>query len=537
MVMKTGEFLTSVREKTKLRKSSFASVFPTHGVLFKLVSEAKISMSTLLNLSDGKLQGNSVYHALEPCGKEKSALKWPPGPTPLPFIGNLHLLDIKRQDKSIMKLAKKYGPVFTLHFGFQRVVVLAGYDAVKEALVNFTDEFASRPPIPIFEEIQGGNGLFFSTGELWRTTRRFTMYSMRSLGVGRKLMEDWILEELSFLVENIQAFQGEPFYLRTFNAAPTNITFVLLFGVRFDYKDPTFMTLLRLIDEVMCLLGSPYLHLFNFYPFLGFFLNTHKILLQKVEEVRVVIRENIKKSRRNMNGNSPRSYTDALVLKQQEDMHKKENLFRDENLIASILDLVMAGTETTATTLQWAILLATKYPMIQSKVQEEIRQVVKPGSWPTYEDRKNMHYTNAVIHEVQRFITLLPHVPRSTSVDIHFRGYFLPKGTMVIPSLTSVLLDPKHWETPHEFNPNHFLDADGKFIKKEAFVPYSLGRRNCMGESLAKAELFLFFTGLLQKFTFQPPPGLTETDLDLNVPETTFTLRPQPQQICAIPRN
>ncbi|XP_061455486.1 cytochrome P450 2W1-like isoform X2 [Rhineura floridana] len=408
----------------------------------------------------------------------KSTSKLPPGPTPLPIIGNLHLLDIKRQDKSLLKLAKKYGPVFTLHFGFQKVVVLTGYEAVRDALVNFTEEFVDRPPIPIFEEIQRGNGVFFSTGELWRTTRRFTMSSMRNLGMGKKLIEERIIEELSFLVQDIKSFEGKPFNLRTFNIAPTNITFVLLFGERFDYKDPIFITLLKLIDEVMCLLGSPFLH----------------------------------------------------------DTSKKENIFNDDNLIASILDLVMAGTETTATTLQWAVLLVMKYPTIQKKVQEEIGQVVKAGSWATYEDRKNMPYTNAVIHEVQRFITLLPHVPRCTSVDTHFRGYFLPKGTMVIPSLTSVLLDQNHWETPHDFNPNHFLDANGKFIKKEAFMPYSSGRRNCIGESLAKMELFVFFTGLLQTFTFQPPPGLTEMDLDLNVPKTTFTLRPQPQPTCAIPR-
>ncbi|XP_028561182.2 cytochrome P450 2W1-like [Podarcis muralis] len=466
----------------------------------------------------------------------KPNFKFPPGPTPLPIIGNLHLLDMKRQDKSILKLAEKYGPVFTLHFGFQKVVVLTGYEAVRDALVTFTEDFVDRPPIPIFEEIQRGNGVFFSTGELWRTTRRFTMASMRNLGVGKKLLEQQINEELGFLVEDIKSFEGEPFVLRTFNTAPTNITFALLFGERFDYKDPVFTTLLRLIDEVMCLLGSPFLHLFNFYPFLGFLFNAHKILLKRIEDVRIIIREYIKTSKQDINANSLKSYTDALVFKQREDTTKRENLFNDDNLIASILDLVMAGTETTATTLQWAILLMMKYPKIQKKVQEEIVRVVKPGHWATYDDRKDMPYTNAVIHEVQRFITLLPHVPRSTSVDTHFRGYFLPKGTMVIPSLTSVLLDPSHWETPHEFNPNHFLDADGKFVKKEAFMPFSLGRRNCIGESLAKMELFLFFTGLLQKFTFQPPPGLTETDLDLTVPQTTFTLRPQPQLTCAIPQ-
>ncbi|XP_025032421.1 cytochrome P450 2W1-like [Python bivittatus] len=471
-----------------------------------------------------------------PAGFRKSSLKLPPGPWPLPIIGNLHLLDFKRQDKSLLKLAKKYGPVFTLYFGFKKVVVLTGYEAVKDALVNFTEEFVDRPSIPIFEQIQHGNGVFFSTGELWRATRRFTVSTMRNLGMGKKHIEELITEELSFLIENINSFQGEPFSLRTFNSAPTNITFVLLFGERFEYNDPTFLTLLRLIDEVMCLLGSPVLHLYNFYPFLGFFFNVHKALLQKIEDVRAIIRDYIKSSRQDLNGNTLRSYTEALVFKHQQDMSKTQNLFHEDNLIASILDLVMAGTETTATTLQWAILLAMRYPEVQKKVQEEIRRVVKPGHRATYEDRRSMPFTNAVIHEVQRFITLLPHVPRCTSVDTHFRGYFLPKGTMVIPSLTSVLLDQSQWETPHEFNPNHFLDSNGNFIKKDAFVPYSLGRRNCIGESLAKMELFLFFTGLLQKFTFQPPPGLTEMDLDLNVPKTTFTLRPQPQLTWAVLR-
>ncbi|XP_067317059.1 cytochrome P450 2W1-like [Anolis sagrei] len=469
----------------------------------------------------------------------RAALGLPPGPTPLPIIGNLHLLDFKRQDKTILKLAKKYGPVFTLHFGFQKVVVLTGYEAVKDALVNFAEEFVDRPVIPIFQQIQGGKGIFFSTGELWRATRRFSASSMRNLGMGKTRMEEHIREELNFLVEDIKSFNGEPFSLRHFNLAPTNITFVLLFGERFDYKDPMFLTLLQLIDDVMCLLGSPFLHLFNFYPLLGIFLKTHKKLLKKVEDIRVIIRDYIKKSREEEedNGKSLRSYTDALVSKQKEEMGKKDNLFHEDNVVASILDLVMAGTETAATTMQWVVLLMMKYPKIQKKVQEEIRQTVKPGGWVTYEDQKRLPYTNAVIHEVQRFITLLPHIPRATSVDTHFRGYFLPKGTMIIPSLTSVLLDKSHWETPDKFNPNHFLDADGKFVKRDAFVTFSLGRRNCMGENLAKMELFLFVTGLLQNFTFRPPPGLTEMDLDLNVPETTFTLRPMPQMTCAVPQD
>ncbi|XP_074057380.1 cytochrome P450 2W1-like isoform X1 [Macrotis lagotis] len=460
--------------------------------------------------------------------------KWPPGPTPLPFIGNLHLLDFRRQDKSLMKISEKYGPVFTIHFGLQKMVVLTGYEAVKEALVNSAEEFADRPPIPIFQCIQEGQGIFFSSGELWKTTRKFTMSSMHNLGMGKKMMGKKILEEFSFLAGLIDSFKGKPFKLKLFNMAPTNVTFLLLFGDRFDYQDPTFVTLLRLIDEVMVLLGSPFLHLFNFYPFLGWFLKPHKTILIKIEEVRVILRNYMVASRQHISGGYVMSCVDALMQKQSEES-KMETYFSDANIIASLLDLMMAGTETTATSLQWAVLLMTKYPEVQAKVQEELDQVLGTTRLPEYEDQKVLPYTNAVVHEIQRYIALLPHVPHSTSVDTHFRGYFFPKGTPVIPLLTSVLLDKTQWKTPNEFNPSHFLDADGNFVKKAAFLPFSIGRRVCIGESLAKMEMFLFFVTLLQRFAFYPPPGIKESDLDIT-PEATFTKRPQPQSVCAKPR-
>ncbi|XP_056193558.1 cytochrome P450 2W1 isoform X1 [Falco biarmicus] len=465
---------------------------------------------------------------------KQSALNLPPGPFPLPVIGNLHLLDIRRQDKSLMKISEKYGPVFTVHLGLQKVVVLTGYEAVKDALLNTADVFADRPAIPIFHHIQHGNGVFFSSQELWKTTRRFTVATMRDLGMGKRLGEERMLEELHFLIELIKSFKGGPLPLRFLNMAPTNITFAILFGRRFDYEDPTFLTLLRLIDEVMHLLGSPFLHLFNFYPFLGFLLKPHKMILKKVEEVCVILKKCIKESKENMNENNLMSYIDALVFKQEE-QKKSNTVFHDANVLASALDLLMAGTETTSTTLQWAILLLLKYPEIQEKVHAEIERVLGPECLPTFEDRKNMPFTNAVIHEVQRFVSLLPHVPRCTSADTHFKGYFIPKGTTVIPLLTSVLLDTTQWETPDEFNPNHFLDADGNFIKKKAFLPFSAGRRNCIGESLATMELFIFFTGLIQKFTFKPPPGVKESEVDTTA-EAGFTMRPHPQCTCAVLR-
>lgn len=138
------------------------------------------------------------------------------------------------------------------------------------------------------------------------------------------------------------------------------------------------------------------------------------------------------------------------------------------------------------------------------------------------------------------------------------------QGTTVIPLLTSVLLDSSEWESPHTFNPYHFLDAEGRLIKRKAFMPFSAGmlrllvtvqptllqgdppppcsfsnsfsgQRACLGESLARMEVFLFLASLLQHFRFTPPPGVTEDELDLT-PLVGFTLSPRPHQLCAISR-
>ncbi|XP_038594155.1 cytochrome P450 2K1-like [Micropterus salmoides] len=108
-------------------------------------------------------------------------------------------------------------------------------------------------------------------------------------------------------------------------------------------------------------------------------------------------------------------------------------------------------------------------------------------------------------------------------------------GTTVFPLLTSVLYDESEWESPHTFNPSHFLDEEGKFVRRDAFMPFSAGRRVCLGESLAKMELFLLFTSLLQRFRFTPPPGVTEDKLDLT-PVVGLTLTPSAHKLCAVSR-
>ncbi|XP_075197730.1 putative inactive cytochrome P450 2G1, partial [Anomaloglossus baeobatrachus] len=116
--------------------------------------------------------------------------------------------------------------------------------------------------------------------------------------------------------------------------------------------------------------------------------------------------------------------------------------------------------------------------------------------------------------------------------DVTFRGYFIPKGATVITLIHSALRDKDYFEKPEEFYPEHFLDSAGNFKKNEAFIPFSIGKRSCAGETLAKMEIFIFFTSLLQNFTFLPPAG---AKLDLT-PAMGSTNAPQPYEICAVSR-
>lgn len=459
---------------------------------------------------------------------------FPPGPFPLPVIGNLYMMELKRPYRTLLELSKKYGSIFSIQMGPKKVVVLAGYETVKDALVDHADEFAERPEIPLFDILSNGNGILFGHGESWKEMRRFTITTLRDFGMGRRSIEEKISEECGFLIKEIESYKGKPFdNLIHMNAAVANIITSILLGHRLEYDDPKFLRLLHLINETVRLAGTPPVVLFNMYPVLRRLLGNVQKALDNFKELRSFLKTVFVENLNSLDVNHQKSFIDAFLTRQQEEKKNPKSYFHDENLMTTVTNLFTAGMETTSTTLRWGILYMMKYPEIQKKVQEEIDSVA--GSvQPRAEHRKHMPFTDAVIHETQRLANILPmDLPHETTVNINFRGYFIPKGTYIIPLLSSVLNDNTQWDKPEDFNPFHFLDSNGKFVKKDAFMPFSAGRRLCAGETLAKMELFLFFTSLLQKFTFHPPPGTTELDL---TPAIGFTLCPMPHKVCAVPR-
>ncbi|XP_040847788.1 cytochrome P450 2C14-like isoform X3 [Ochotona curzoniae] len=372
----------------------------------------------------------------------------PPGPTPLPVLGNILQIDFKDMSTSLTKLSKVYGPVFTLYFGIKPTVVMHGYEAVKEALVDLGEEFSGRAQLPVNVKINKGLGIIASNGKTWKDTRRFSLMTLRNFGMGKRSIEERVQEEASCLAEELRKTSASPcdptFIL---GAAPCNVICSVIFQDRFDYRDPTFLKLMEKFNE-------------NF---------------------RI--------------GNT-------LIFQEK---HNPQSEFTIDNLLVTVFDLFVAGTETTSTTLRYGLLLLLKYPEVTAKVQEEIERVIGRHRSPCMQDRSRMPYTDAVVHEIQRYIDLIPNgVPRVTTRDVKFRNYLIPKGTRILPSLSSVLHDRNEFSNPEQFDPGHFLDNSGNFKKSEYFLPFSTGKRVCVGEALARMELFLFLTTILQKFTLKP---------------------------------
>ncbi|XP_059211940.1 cytochrome P450 2K1-like isoform X2 [Centropristis striata] len=478
-----------------------------------------------------------LFYIISSCSSSQDDRKGPPGPKPLPILGNLLQLDLKRLHHSLLKLSQTYGSVFTIYLGPKKVVVLAGYKTVKEALVNHSEEFGDRDQMKILEELNQGHGVIWSNGEVWKDIRRFALMNLRDFGMGKSAIEDKIIEECDKLKELFKTFKGEAFDMnQPITCAVANIICSMVFGYRFEYDDPEFTSMVARANWNVQLLGSASAQVYNLFPWIGRFLSKRNEFLRSNAATVEQYTKLLSHLKETFNPQMCRGFVDAFLIRKQtlEESGITNSHFNDKNLRATVINLFTASTDTTATTLRWGLLLMAKYPKIQDQVQEELKRVI--GSRQVQvEDRKILPFTNAVIHETQRLSNILPmSLPHKTSQDVTFQGHFIKKGTTVYPLLASVLYDESEWEKPRSFHPAHFLDKDGKFVKRDAFMAFSAGRRVCLGESLARMELFIFFTTLLQHFCFSPPPGVSEDDLDLT-PSVGFTLIPSPHKLRAVP--
>ncbi|KAM4696321.1 uncharacterized protein WCC33_015083 [Rhinophrynus dorsalis] len=440
----------------------------------------------------------------------------PPGPTPLPLIGNL--LHVKKGElvKSLMQLAEKYGSVYTLYFGSRPVVILCGYKAVKEALIDQGEDFNGRGQMPTIDRVFQGHGVILSNGEPWKNLRRFTLLTLRNFGMGKRSIEERIQEEARFLIEALKKQKQVPIDpTNTLLQSISNVICSVVFGNRFEYENLEFLKLLRLFNEIFQKMSSTWGQLHDMIPeVMNHVPGPHQNIDKLMKKLLDFVSKRIEMNQKTLDPTSPRDFIDCFVIKMKQENQNPTSVFDTRNLVMSVLQLFFAGTETVSSTLRHGLLILVNHPEILGKVHEEIDRVIGQNRCPNIEDRKNMPYTDAVIHEIQRFSDVLPlGVPHKVLQDTKFNGYTLPKGTDVYPLLCTVLRDPTQFATPDKFNPGHFLDDKGHFVRHDAFVPFSTGKRICAGESLARMELFLFLTNILQNFTLKSQKNFTDADI------------------------
>uniref|UniRef100_A0AAQ4QFN5 Cytochrome P450, family 2, subfamily X, polypeptide 9 n=1 Tax=Gasterosteus aculeatus aculeatus TaxID=481459 RepID=A0AAQ4QFN5_GASAC len=327
-------------------------------------------------------------------------------------------------------------------------------------------------PLKDFERLKKTYGNVYRViladyGSSWKEQRRFALMNLRNFGMGKDSMEERIHGEIQYTVDTLEKSIGKSFSPQNmFHNAASNIICQVLFGKRFEYQDETMKTLVQCFTENAKIANGPWA---------------------------MVIR----------------SFTFQLTM--------------------YILDLHFAGTDTTSNTLLTGFLYLMNYPQVQERCQQEIDMVLEGKDQASSEDRNNMPYVQAVIHEFQRVANTVPlSVFHCTTKDTELNGYSIPKGTLIIPNLTSVLNEEGQWKFPNEFNPENFLNDQGEFVKPEAFMPFSAGPRMCLGEGLARMELFLFTVTLLRKFKFIWPEDAGEPDF---TPVYGVTLTPKPYRM------
>ncbi|XP_042323687.1 cytochrome P450 2D14-like [Sceloporus undulatus] len=477
----------------------------------------------------------------------KRCSRSPPGPAPLPFIGNLLIIDrknclvfdIKNPYKTLLDVAKQFGPTFSFQIGWKNYAVIGGFKMIKEALGRKSENFIEKRPIPLLKlvgRVKNCEGIFLATSsEGWKEQRKFCITTLKKFGMGKKTLEQRVSEEAGYLCSEFKSQEGSPFDpQKLISQAVGNVICILVFGDRFEYNDETFQKLLHSSKEIIKEASRILPLLLGAGSWLSYLPGPHRKILKFYNDFCVVVRKIINEHKKTRDPTFPRDVTDAFLEEIEKAKWNPESTFSEQNLFNVIVDLFGAGIETTTCTLLWGLLFMVLHPEVQKRVHREIDMVIGKVKPPMMEDQPKMPYTRAVIQEIQRYADVVPvTLPNVTHRDTEVGEFVIPKATAVFIHLSTMMKDETMWEKPHEFYPEHFLDENGQLVNREAFVPFSIGRHSCPGEQLAKMELFIFFTTLLQHFTFYIPensPRPTE--------EKVFSLIsiPLPFQICATPR-
>uniref|UniRef100_A0AC35GDI3 Cytochrome P450 n=1 Tax=Panagrolaimus sp. PS1159 TaxID=55785 RepID=A0AC35GDI3_9BILA len=437
----------------------------------------------------------------------------PPGPMPLPLIGNLFsTIDMGNIDNQLLELKKQYGNVLTIWIP-KPTVIVGGLEQLRTVFIKNGEKVANRPCIHIIAKtFCGMYGIAFGHDTFWRSQRRFFTHAFRDLGVGKPVLEDAVLTQANDACTHLKALKGQPIHLtRYMITCIGNIIFQLAFGTTISMDDTFIYEFHHNVKA-----SGIFHHWFTYISTLWDPLKNFEFLAgpifhemkRKTDILSDFIKKQVKEHRETVNyEGEPRDYVDAFLIEQKKHNPSMVDAgeWSDKQLYAVLFDVFFAGIETTNATLEMFVFYMIHNPDIQKKIHEEIDRVIGKDKNIRMADQPKLPYFNACLQEVQRISVVIPlNLLHKTTEDITIDGYIVPKDTAIVSQYEMIHKDEKEFPDPWKFDPDRFLDENNNFIKDDRVTPFSVGKRACVGEALARMELFMFAATLFQHFELHP---------------------------------
>ncbi|XP_017639872.1 cytochrome P450 71D9-like [Gossypium arboreum] len=443
----------------------------------------------------------------------------PPAPWKLPLIGHLHLLMFSLPHHRLTELAKRHGSLMHLQLGELSHIVVSSPGAAKEVMKTHDINFATRPYL-LVAEIIGHNFSdigFAPYGDTWRQLRKvctLELLSMKRVQSFRSIRE----EQVSSLIRSISLTDGLEINLGEMLCNSSyNITLRTTFAARSKQHD-AFISIARNLVEAAG--GFSITDLFPSIKLLPMISGMRAKLERWHQDLDAMLESIIEEHRaRNANTKDSDDVKDDLVdvLLNLQDHGGLEFPVRTENIKAVILDMLIAGTETSSTAIEWAMSEMIKNPRILEKAQAELRQVYDRTGDVNELDLHELKYLKLVMKETLRLhppVSLL--LPRESRERCKINGYEIPAKTKVIVNAWAIGRDSNYWNEAERFYLERFIDSsvDYKGTNFE-FTPFGAGRRICPGMSYGMAVVELFLAQLLYHFDWKLPNDMKNEDLDM----------------------
>ncbi|KAF2101147.1 cytochrome P450 [Rhizodiscina lignyota] len=438
----------------------------------------------------------------------------PNGPPGLPIFGNIFdfrgsLLHVK-----LTEWSQQYGDVFAYKMGQSSVIVLNSPESFNDLFIKKGQKYSSRPRASNQATLitEGARIVNMQYGDLWREHRKIIhgFLGMQNAKIFLPYQEYESRRTLKHLLDEPDAFFQE---VARYSGS---VTFSMLMGCRFDRSDAFIPQQIGKKMQNFFTHIRPGAWLVDWIPILDYLPDALAPWRKQAVEIRrqimpfyLVFYEQMKERVRN--GTAP----DCFVARVLQNEGTKLSETEYAHLIA---ELITAGTETTATTLQWFFKAAVLFPEQMKHAQKEIDRVVGRNRLPNWEDREKLPYLNAVINELHRWATATPlaFIHATSEADV-YRGKSIPKGATVIPNVNAIHKNSQYYPEPDKFMPERFLDprdprsSPGASPGGQHFA-FGVGRRECPGRHVADASLYIVMSRILWAFDITPKPNSPPPD-------------------------